>query len=255
MCKATFRIPWIAFFLVVILSLACSSQVSVLETVEPPNVETLVAGTLVVLTQTAPTATNTFVPTATSIPASPTPEKFGEVYVYTTTDNVNLRTNPGMLFTVSRVMAQNTRLRLLGKAPGGEWLNVMNDEGIAGWVYTIVVSMTYDGPPPPVIEPTNVLLVTGNLVTELGTPVNGVGFAVQQGSRRTDAVTDADGRFFVYLPPTMSGTWTVGYASISCTSNTMDVNCNCIGNRCGTADPVSVSVQLPQTEPLKFVWR
>ncbi len=48
--------------------------------------------------------------------------------------NVNLRTNPGTLFTVSRVMPQNTRLRLLGQAPGGEWLSVMNDEGIAGWV-------------------------------------------------------------------------------------------------------------------------
>ena len=247
--------PWIVFTLLVVLSLACSGQVTVFETPEPPNVETLVAETLVVLTETAPKATNTVVPTATVVPPSVTPEKFGEVYVYTTVENANLRTNPGMLFTVSRVMPQNVRLLLLGQTQGGEWLNVRNDEGVVGWVNMNVVQTSYNGPPPPVMEPADVLLVSGTIETEAGTPVSGIGFAVYQGSRRTDAMTDSDGHFYAYLPPTMGGVWVVEYVSISCVSNTMDVNCNCVGGRCGTAYPANTTVQLPQVGPLSFVWK
>jgi hypothetical protein len=244
-----------AFIILVLLSLACSSQVTVYETPVPPNVETVVAATLAIFTEKAPTATVTNVPTVTSIPASPTAVPFGEIYVYTVVDNVNLRTQPGMLFQVSRVMPKNTRLRLLGQAPGGEWLNVRNDEGIAGWVNVNVVLISYDGPPPPIIEPTSVLLVTGSVMTELGTPVSGIGFAVIQGARRTDAMTDANGQFYAYLPKTMSGTWTVSHVSVSCKSNTMDANCNCINGICGSPFPVNSTVQLPQVEPVKIIWK
>jgi SH3-like domain-containing protein len=237
MCKKIIRKSWIMFILLVLLSLACSSQVTVFATPAPPNVETLVAGTLVVLTENAPKITNTSVPTLTSVPASATPDEFGGIYVYTTVENVNLRTNPGTLFTVSRVMPQGTRLQLLGRAPGSEWLNVQNDEGVVGWVNV------------------NVLIVAGSVLTESGTPVSGIGFAVYQGSRRTDAMTNADGQFYAFLPPSMSGVWTVEYASVACTSNTMDSSCNCIGGRCGSANPASASVQLPQVEPLGFVWK
>jgi len=253
--KGKFFKPWVLFVLLAVISLACSSTVTVYETSAPPNVETLVAETLVVLTESAPVATHTLIPTVTSIPATATPQDFGVVYVYTTEENVNLRTNPGLLFTVSRVMAQNTRLRLLGQTPGGEWLNVINDEGISGWVNSNVVLVSYDGPPAPVIEPSGVLLVTGTVLTELGTAVSGIGFSVVQNARRTEAVTNADGQFFAYLPATMSGTWSVEYTSIACTSNTMDSNCNCISGRCGTADPVTAQVQLPQKEPLQFIWK
>jgi hypothetical protein len=255
MKKGKFFKPWVLFVLLVVTSLACSSTVTVYETSAPPNVETLVAETLVVLTENAPKATNTPIATATSIRASATPENFGEVYVYTTVENVNLRTNPGLLFTVSRVMAKNTKLRLLGKSPGGEWLYVMNAEDISGLVNSNVVLAAYDGPPPPIIEPTNVLLVTGDVMTELGTPVSGVGFAVYQGSRRTDAITNSDGQFYAYLPANMSGTWAVEYSSIACTSNTMDSNCNCISGFCGIANPTNAMVQLPQLASLHFIWK
>jgi len=217
------------------------------------QVETLVASTLAVHTPDVPVSTFTSVPTLTSEP--PTPEPFSEIYVYTSVQNVNLRTNPGLLFTVSRVMPQNTKLRLLGQAPGGEWLNIMNEEGIVGWVGANVVLMAYDGPPPPVIEPIDVYLVTGSVFTEAGTPVSGVGFAIVQGVRRTDASTDENGQFHAYLPATLSGVWQVGYVSIACTSNTMDENCNCINDICGSPDPASVLVELPQKNELNFIWK
>jgi hypothetical protein len=245
----------IAFIALVILSLACSSQVTIYKTPSPPNVETVVAATLAVFTQNAPKATATNVPTATSVPASPTAEAFGEVYVYTVVDNVNLRTQPGMFFQVSRVMPKDTKLKLLGRAPGGEWLSVVNDDGVAGWVNENVVMTSYDGPPAPVVEPTDVLLVTGKVETELGTPVSGIGFAVIQGTRRIDVMTDETGTFYAYLPLTMSGSWTVGYVSVSCKSNTMNASCNCISAICGAASPVNSAVTLPQRKPLQFVWK
>ena len=217
------------------------------------QVETLVASTLAVYTPEMPEAAFTSIPALTS--ESPTPEPFGEVYVFTSAQNVNLRTNPGTLFTVSRVMPQDTRLQLLGQAPGGERLRVMNDEGIMGWVNVNVVMMAYDGPPPPNIEPTDVYLVTGSVMTELNTPVSGVGFAVIQNERRIDASTDDNGQFYAYLPRTLSGTWRVTYVSISCKSNTMDESCNCINNVCGAADPIDMYVELPQNIELTFVWK
>jgi len=248
-----------AVSLLVVLSLACSSQVSFIETPLPVNAETLVAGTMAVYTKQAQNITSTPMPTMKSIPAASTPEgygdTFGEVFVYTVVDNVNLRVNPGLLFQVSRVLPKNTKLTLLGLALGEEWLNVRNDEGVIGWVNSNVVLMAYDGPRAPLVEPANVILVTGKVLTELGTPVSGIGFAVYQGDRRTDAKTDETGQFYAYLPNNMSGIWTVGYSSVSCTSNTMDANCNCIGGKCGSASPESVFVELPQQEVINFVWK
>jgi len=152
-------------------------------------------------------------------------------------------------------MSQDTRLRLLGQAPGGEWLNVMNDEGIAGWVNVNVVVLSYDGPPPPIIEPKDVYVITGKVLTERDTPVSGIGFAIHQGTRRTDTITDENGVFFAYLPKTLSGIWKVEQVSVSCTSNTMDQNCNCINDICGSANPQSAMVELPQNSELNFIWK
>lgn len=253
--KKPVRFLLIVFIVLATLSLACSSTVTIYKTPIPPNVETVVAATFAAFTETASHVVVTVTPTITPVPSSPTVEKFGEVYIYTTVDNANLRTQPGMLFQVSRVLPVGTRLKLQGHAPGEEWLNVLDDEGIVGWIHVNVVRVSYDGPPPPVVEPTNVLLVTGKLDTELGTPVSGVGFAVSQGVNQTQAMTDKTGQFYAYLPRTMSGIWTVEYASVSCSSNTMGANCTCIAGKCGSSNPVKQTVTLPQNEPLKFVWK
>jgi hypothetical protein len=88
-----------------------------------------------------PNVTETPFPTAANLstPANPVPTiatAEGPVFVRTIVQNVNLRTYPGTLFQVSRVMPQGTRLQVLGLSPGGEWVYVLNDEGINGWVVT-----------------------------------------------------------------------------------------------------------------------
>jgi len=164
--------------------------------------------------------------------------------------------NPGRLFKVSRVLVQGTRLlQLLGFAPGRQWLNVVNDEGVIGWIGIDFVTGGFDGPQPPVTNPKDVQVVTGTVLDVNGNPVGGIGFAIVQGSQREDASTDGTGTFYAFLPTKFSGTWTVSFVSVACTSNTMDLNCNCLGGACGKPDPESVTVTLPMSAPLSFMWK
>lgn len=220
------------------------------------DVQTVVAVTFAAMTEAGPSPTNIVpVPGATFEPAA---EVFVPYVVRTSAQNVNLRMGPGTMFQVSRVMAQGTPLEVNGRSHGGEWLYVRNNEGILGWVGWYVVDGVRADPPAPYVEPENVFLVTGLVKTELGIPVSGIGFALTQvgfSSRRSDAVTDEEGRFYAYLPSTLSGTWTVEHVSIACTSNTMDANCNCKSGRCGEADPRMVEISVPFSGELNFVWK
>ncbi len=217
-----------------------------------------------------PGATFTAIPTFTPAPptnAAPTQARAatqpaetaaGTPYVVVSADNVNLRTRPGTVFPVSRLLAKGSRLELLGHAPGNEWLYVQTDSKVYGWVLAWLVSGGHDGGAVPEVEPADVLIVKGQVVDRSGAPISGVGFAVTQGTApsqlRTDATTDQTGTFYAYLPTTSTGTWLVSYVSIACTSNTMDSSCNCIGS-CGKPDPGSVTINMPPQGVLQFVWK
>jgi hypothetical protein len=223
----------------------------------PDMLGTVVAGTLtsipVIPTQVAATPFPiTFTPIV--IPTNSTMEAFGSRIVHTQAQNVNLRVNPGRLFKVSRVLAQGTKLQVLGSAPGGEWLNVVNEEGIIGWVGVDFVAGGF-GTRPPVIDPKEVLIVTGTVFDVNGKPISGIGFTITQGSQRDDFSTDETGTFYGFLPTKLSGTWNIGFTSVACTSNTMDTNCKCIAGLCGKPDPGTTTFTLPQSAPLKFTWK
>ena len=193
-----------------------------------------------------------------SPPTQPPPASPGALYVYVSADNVNLRRRPGTVFPVVRLLAKGSRLQLLGHAPGNEWLYVMTDSGINGWILSWLVKGGHDGGPTPLVEPDDVVVVRGRVVDRAGVPISGVGFAVTQGmgpdAPRTDANTDESGQFYAFLPANATGAWLVSYVAIACTSNTMDSNCNCIG-RCGAADPQSVVITVRPEAMLNFVWK
>jgi hypothetical protein len=221
----------------------------------PDTLGTVVAETLTSMPVIPTQAEATSIPaTFTPIPSS-TLEAVGVRYVRTQAQNVNLRVNPGRLFKVSRVLAQGTRLQLLGVAPGGQWLNVVNDDGVIGWIGVDFVSGGFDGPPPPVVEPKDVLVVTGTVLDANGSPINGIGFAVVQGSQRDDASTDETGTFYSFLPTKFVGTWTVSFVSVACTSESPDDKCRCTGDACAKVNPESETVTVPMSAPLSFVWK
>ncbi len=246
------------FSLFSLASILVASCAPAAPTTTAGDVQTVVAVTFAAMSESAPTsapeATFTAIPSPTLV-ASSTPPSPTTFTARTSAQNVSLRVGPGSLFKVSRVMAQGLPLQVLGRSQGGEWLYVLNEEGINGWVSVLFVDFAFDGPLPPFVEPENALLVTGTVHTELGTPVSGIGFAIEQGSNRADTQTDDTGRFYAYLPAHLSGAWTVSYVSIACTSNTMDSNCNCISGTCASADPPRVTVNLPSSSDLNFVWK
>lgn len=228
----------------------------------PPagEIQTVVAVTFSAMTvQSASTTVGETEAAPTEAPAAQTPAaSFTPYAVQTSVQNVNLRTGPGTLFKVSRVLAQGTTLEVSGRSNGGEWLYVKNNEGIFGWVGVNLVEGGLDTPAAPFVAPDDAFLVTGTVNTELDVPVSGIGFAITQPgftSRRTDAMTDDEGRFYAYIPSTLSGSWIVEFVSVACTSNTMDANCNCKSVICGAANPRSVEITLPFTGELNFVWK
>lgn len=210
-----------------------------------------------------PTLTQTPVPqtqNAQVIPTfTPVSGTYIPYYVTTSADNVNLRTEPGTLFPVSRLLANGTRLQVQGHAPGGQWLYVLTDLNIYGWVLVFLVNGGHDVGSSPVVQPKNTLVVKGQVLDLSGVPVSGIGFALTQGTGpnapRTDASTDSTGFFYNFLPQTLSGPWNLSYVSVACTSNTMDARCNCIGGVCGRADPDSQVITLPYSGTLQFIWK
>ena len=243
-----------AFLVLLALGMACGSSPSI---PREDQLATVVAKTLTAqpVFMPVPTLTATSVPTDVVTPVVTANEPY---YVRTHEQNVNLRTQPGTLFPVSRVMTQGTRLQVLGLSHGGEWVSVLNDEGINGWVGILTVD-EFPASQFPFVEPQDSQLLIGRVLDSNGLPVSGIGFAVEQKSAskslRTDAATDADGYFYAYLPKHLSGVWTVSFISTACTSNTMDADCHCIGGVCGQPQPASANVTLPANGQLNFVWK
>jgi hypothetical protein len=205
-----------------------------------------------------PTATlePSLTPTNTEVPS---PTAFTAFTARVWANNVNLRTNPGYLFSVSRVLEEGAEFSVMGKSPGGEWLFVKRPDNVTGWVYTILVESDHDLKAIPVIQPTGVQTVTGRLLTTSGEPINGVKFAITQGSGtnapRNDAVTDSDGLFIAFMPSGASGEWMVSFTSISCTSIVYDPDCNNRPEYAGTVVPESQMITLPYTGELAFTWQ
>jgi uncharacterized protein YgiM (DUF1202 family) len=209
-----------------------------------------------------PSATIPPIQSSTPLPQptfTPSPTPFEPFEAHTSVDNTNLRTGPGYLFTVDRLINQNVTFQVLGKCKGGEWFFVKTSAGNEGWVFGQLIQTDQDLQSAPELQVQDAQLITGQLADNQGKPISGIQFAITQSSavssQRTDAITDTSGTFYAYMPTSASGVWTVAYTAVSCKSNTMDANCNCLGGVCGAPDPLSQTVSLPQSQPLEFTWK
>jgi len=213
-----------------------------------------------VITETQPViqASPTLEPTIT-ITVTPNPTPFVPFEVTTAVDYVNIRSNPGYLFNVNENVRLGTMLEVLGKCPGGEWIKVKTGTGATGWVFHMLLQTAQDLQAIPIIQPQNVLLVSGKVLDMNGQPVSGIVFNVMRGTGTdapvTNAVTDVSGIFYAYLPGTATGDWQVNYAGIGCSSNLMDEHCDCKNGNCGVPEKTTQTVTLPQAEPVVFNWK
>jgi uncharacterized protein YraI len=235
------------FAMLAIVAIGCTGQVPASR--ETPN--SALASPFVPLmtaTQAPPTAVPTPTSTATALPTPYVP-----FTVTTWADNVLLRTNPGYLFPQVGMLRQGTSLQVLAKSPGGEWLLCQTSDHRAGWVFAqLVQSDRADFGSVPVIWPSSAQALEGRVKDQAGVPISGIQFSVIQGTGsrapRNDAVTDASGMFYAFMPAEAGGQWLVSYTAVSCTSNVMDANCNCLAGRCGMPDPQSITVDLPTSQ-------
>ncbi len=238
--------------IILLLTLAACAPAPALSPQE--ELATIVAKTLSVALAEHPVGA---VPTFTLVPApaaTATPEANKTYFTNTSSENVNLRINPGLLFPVSRVMPQGKELYVLGIDPGGDWIYIFDKaEGINGWVdLTFVQEFPLDGLL--VIPPQGVQEIKGNVTDASGNPVSGIVFSITQGSNRAETSTDETGVFHAYLPTTLTGKWIVAFNAIEVTSNVMTTAC-LNDHICGKTDPQSIELALPANEVLLFTWK
>ncbi len=243
-----------AVFVMALSILACTLS----PMVSPPATQTPTATVrLPTLTHLPPTPTIYFSPSP--VPDTPEPpsatlpppafsaEVLGE--------RLNLREGPSTLDTITGMVPKGVFVSLIGKAPGNEWVFVENTEGKTGWlsIKYLLLHGNLDHLAELPIPASYV--VEGQIVDSTGMAINGVDLAIYQGEgsnqQRTDATTDASGKFYAYLPLNAQGSWTVEVVGISCRSWIMDPNCHFHGAFSSKGKEV---FQPPLLEPLYFVF-
>jgi len=214
------------------------------------------AATLTPIVNPLPSSTQQ--PAITATP-EPTPFDYVPFNISPFVNNVKLRTNPGYLFPARIMVHQTTSLIVHGRSPGNEWIYVEAPDKIYGWVFGKLFNEDQRLFQAPLVEPGEVQIIRGKLLDLAGQPVSGVQFMLTQGSEsnplRNDANTDENGEFIAFMPLESSGTWTVAYTAISCTSNKMDSACNCLDNICGNVEPASQQITLPYRDTIQFTWK
>ena len=200
--------------------------------------------------------------TAAASPAMPTPAPFTPFALTTWVANALLRGGPGYLFPQLAILREGSSLMVLGQSPGGEWLLVQTTDNRSGWLFAQLADAGgRDLAEVPPIQPPSVQVVVGKVKDLAGQPISGIQFSLVQGTGngapRNDAVTDSSGTFYAFMPLEASGTWDVSFTAVSCKSNTMDSNCNCVNGVCGKPQPERVSLVLPEQPPadLSFIWK
>lgn len=205
---------------------------------------TVVAKTMTAVAQlstaTADTANST---PGAEIPTL-TPGSTDQLFVKTTADNVNLREAPGRLFQVSRVLTRGSRVEFLGILPNGQWLKVRTGEGVIGWVLKELVESDFN-PNGPQAVPDNVVLITGIVLDANNTPVTGVEMSIFKDEQKDTTLTINDGRYYLYLPTSLNGVWSLKRTGLSCESSIMGPNCQCLLEDCGTFEPLEYRLQFP----------
>ena len=245
---------FITVILSILLTSSCTYPLTSTPIVEVSEPEPVQATSTPETVLTAPPATPEVAPIEPAV-ASP----YIPFHVVTQVDNLVLRANPGPLFEAKTTLPNASRLLVLGRAPGGEWLLVQTPLERTGWVFAQFVTSEGDLSLVPFIQPADMQIVRGRVMDENGNPITGIQFAVVQDKAgsppRNDAITDETGMFYAFMPVNTTGTWAVSFTAITCTSNVMDKDCKCLNGVCGGPTPASISVTLPLEQSLEFLWK
>ena len=139
-----------------------------------------------------------------------------------------------MMFDILNSYAEGQSVMVLGQAPAGDWFQVEIKDGKIGWMRSAVLMLegnAFDLPP---IMPEGVLIIRGKVYTPNKNPASMVGVSLLENDSNTSPQmdvgnTNAFGEWYIYLPTSMAGEWTVRVDSYSCKRNTVNSVCDLIG--------------------------
>lgn len=160
--------------------------------------------------------------------------------------NSNIRSGPGALFAVIATFAQEQQVVVTRQAPGGNWFYVDNGDQ-SGWVNMHLVMLSGDANQLRPIDPADVLVIKGHIYTPNGSPAYGVGVSLlrklSNDTPQVDVAYSNDaGEWYLFLPPTETGTWVVRPDSYGCDSNAVNTGCSLIGH---FPEPQQMTLPLP----------
>jgi hypothetical protein len=174
-----------------------------------------------------PTATLPPMPTPTTVPYVP-------IQAEVTVDNFLLREGPGRMFAAVNMYDIGTRVTLVAREPGNNWVLVQTNDYNSGWMNVDYLSFTGDVTPLPVMHVLNAQILHGRVWNVNKTPATMIGVSIARGKNPGPALedvsmTNSNGEWYLYLPLDFTGDWVVGTNSYSDKSNAVDASGNLIG--------------------------
>ncbi len=158
----------------------------------------------------------------------PTPQ--GTIQAVISTGYLNLRSGPGVAFTFLGSYPNETEIKVLGRAPGSEWLRVELQDGKTGWMSAAYLTLQGDIKQIPLAAVTEAQVVTGKIIDSSGEPIEGIQLALGQNYFAPEfqiaTISDENGEFFIFLPSQAVGAANIQIIGINCQSKIVNSNCN-----------------------------
>jgi uncharacterized protein YraI len=203
------------------------------------------------ITQTVsilPTSTSQLLPTRTSTPYFP-------IQGTITVQNFKLRSGPGFLFDTVGLYDEADVVQVYGRSQGDGWYFVSTSDQRSGWMKADYITLSGEVGDVPLIGYSDADMITGHVRNTSGQPMTDIGVAISSNDPNSttaldNAFTDGTGSFYLYLPTTLSGDYTIGVNAYGCQSNSVDTQCNSLY---GIPPAQPISLPHPPDITIEFV--
>jgi hypothetical protein len=208
----------------------------------PEDIQTALAETLTAEPQPTEEIAATEKPTNTPAPSptafkTTTPTLSPPISGSISAAYLNLRAGPSTFFEIIQTFVEGTAVTALSRTPDSKWVKVEiefeDDPTIEGWMAVLFLEMNGEIDALPTEDFGPERSIQGRVEDTEGNPIPNINIAFilnnDQVDLRSDATSDEDGIFTVYLPEDLFGTFDVQTVSWNCESPIADANCQLSG--------------------------